>query len=73
MGSLLRPAGAAFVSLAFLATVCEAAPPAQGRWEGEIQIPGAPMVLILDLAKDSATPEEVDRDAIDYSKASRGE
>jgi hypothetical protein len=55
MGYLLRPAGAAFVSLAFLATVCEAAPPAQGRWEGEIQIPGAPLVVILDLAKDSAT------------------
>lgn len=31
------------------------------------------LINVPSLAKDSATPEEVDRDAIDYSKASRGE
>lgn len=31
------------------------------------------LINVPSLAKDSATPEEVDRDAIEYSKTSRGE
>jgi hypothetical protein len=34
--------------------VCRAADPAAGRWEGEVQIPGRALKLIIDLAPDSA-------------------
>ena len=43
------------LSLALATTCCDAAPTLQGRWEGQVQIPGAPLTLIVDLAQDGAT------------------
>ena len=44
----------ATLSLALAATCCDAAPMLQGRWEGPVQIPGAPLTLVVDLAQDDA-------------------
>jgi hypothetical protein len=33
------------------AAICRAAEPAEGRWEGAIQIPGDPLTVIVDLAQ----------------------
>jgi hypothetical protein len=52
---VLGRAGAFLVPLAFSVTLCHAAPSVQGRWEGEVQIPGAPMKLIVDLAQDETS------------------
>jgi hypothetical protein len=40
--------------LSFAATVCSAAPPLEGRWEGTIRIPGRELPVIVDLAPDAA-------------------
>lgn len=55
MSSLLRQTGAGWAALAFCVTVCHAAAVPQGRWEGEVQIPGAPIRLVVDLAQDEAS------------------
>ena len=38
-------------SLILVALLCHAAEPAEGRWEGTIQIPGTPLAAIIDLAQ----------------------
>ena len=55
MSSLLRRTGAGCVPFVFCSTLCHAAPPVQGRWEGQVQIPGAPLTLIVDLARNGAS------------------
>jgi hypothetical protein len=37
--------------LIFAAAVCYAAQPAEGRWEGTLEIPGTPLTAVIDLAK----------------------
>ncbi len=54
LSPVLRRASALLVPLAVFVTLCHAAPP-QGRWEGEVQIPGAPMRLVVDLAQDETS------------------
>jgi hypothetical protein len=48
-------AGALLVPLALFMTLCHAASSVQGRWEGDVQIPGAPMKLVVDLAQDQTS------------------
>jgi outer membrane protein assembly factor BamB len=55
MNSLLQRAGAGSVLAVLCATPCHAAPALQGRWEGEVQVPGAPLTLIVDLAQGEAS------------------
>jgi len=55
MSSLLRRTVAGCVPFVFCSTLCHAAPPVQGRWEGQVQIPGAPLTLIVDLARNGAS------------------
>lgn len=40
------------LALAWRATAALPAPPAEGRWEGMVAIPGAPMPLVIDLQSD---------------------
>jgi len=55
LNAALGRANALLVPLGFFVTLCHAAPQAQGRWEGEVQLPGAPMKLIVDLAQDETS------------------
>jgi hypothetical protein len=51
MNSLLWRAGTACVPLFVWTTTCFATPAVQGRWEGEVRIPGAPQILVVDLLR----------------------
>ena len=37
--------------LVLIAVLCRAAEPAEGRWEGTIEIPGTPLAAVIDLAQ----------------------
>ena len=55
MNSILCRAGAVCVPLCVAITAHGATPTVQGRWEGEVRVPGAPLALIVDLAWSGAS------------------